>query len=94
VKGSGTRDSVIGFDPLEDKFDLSGIDAIAATAEDDAFVFIGTNFFSAAGQVRVVQNGDRASLQVNTEGSGQAEMVVKIFGFVPSATVSDSNFIL
>jgi serralysin len=94
VKGSGTRDSVIGFDPVDDKFDLSGIDAIASTPEDDVFVFIDANGFSAAGQVRFLQEGNTAALQVNTDGVGKAEMVVKIFNFVAGTAVDESNFIL
>ena len=80
LPGSAGNIDVIGdFSHAEhDKIDLSKIDAIAATAKNDAFTFVGTDKFSGtAGEVRyTVSHGD-AHVYVATETSGyQMEFVL------------------
>ena len=76
----GDYDVIGDFSHAEhDRIDLSKIDAVAATAKNDAFTFIGTDRFSgAAGEVRyTVSHGD-AHVYVATEASGyQMEFVLK-----------------
>lgn len=79
-RGANGRDTITDFQPGVDRIDLSAIDAVARTAADDAFRFIGTAAFSGtAGELRlgatlvaVDVDGDRtADLQifVNDPGS-------------------------
>jgi Ca2+-binding RTX toxin-like protein len=59
------RDFVQG----EDVVDLAGIDAIAGTGEDDAFDFIGTAAFTAAGQLRFLQFGGSTFVEMNVDAN-------------------------
>ncbi len=78
-KTATTRDIIFGFENNRDFIDLGDIDAKANTAGDQNFTFIGGNAFSAEGQVRVVLNGALGVIiQVNTAGSGTAEMTIQV----------------
>lgn len=77
-----TQDVISDFFEGEDTIDLSTIDARAGVAGNQAFTFIGSAAFTAEGQVRVVAAGDTTILQVNTTGTGGAEMVIRITGVV------------
>jgi Ca2+-binding RTX toxin-like protein len=70
-----------------DVIDLSAIDAIAGGGgADDAFTFIGTAAFTAAGQVRLVQNGAEWLLEANVDDDLVADLVIGILsdqGYVP-----------
>lgn len=72
------RDVVVFRD--NDRIDLSGIDAVPATAAvDDAFVFIGNAAFDpdATGQVRLAEGkGSFVRLLVSTDADPGAEMVI------------------
>lgn len=72
-------DTIVDFRSEVDTLDFSAIDAIAATARDDAFVFIGDAAFSAAGQARL--EGDRLTFDV--DGDGQADLVIDFNGGAP-----------
>lgn len=75
----------------EDKIDLSAIDAIAGTAANDAFTFIGSAAFSnRAGELRVVVEHGAANIYADVDGNGVADMQISVLGTVPLA----SDFIL
>ena len=72
----------------EDKIDVSAIDAIAATAANDAFTFIGASPFSGtAGELRFEVRGSVAHLFLDVDGDrfGDLEIVCAS----PSILVSD-----
>ena len=61
----------------EDTIDLSRIDADPTTSGDQAFVFIGSDRFSAIGQARFTSNG---LLSLNTDDDRFADFQVKFRG--------------
>jgi serralysin len=67
---------VIGdFSSGTDKIDLSGVDAIAGTAQNDAFSWIGAGAFSGvAGQLRAVNVGSQVHIYADTNGDMRADM--------------------
>ncbi len=85
VAGNGTT--------FADRIDLSAIDAIAGGG-NDAFAFIGSGPFTAAGQVRVTASGASDTLvEINTSGASVAEMAIILKGILPTA-VFDEDFVL
>jgi Ca2+-binding RTX toxin-like protein len=97
---SAARDFIADFtfDPaagaaVVDRIDLATIDAMAGTGGNQAFAFIGGDAFTAEGQVRAVQAGANAIVQVNTAGAGGAEMTVTLAN-VMAAELSTVDFIL
>ena len=88
-----TRDVVTDFVHLTDKLDLSTIDAIqGGGTSNDAFDFIGTGAFTAAGQVRAVQSGSHTVLELNTSGTGGAESTIQLSNFT-AGTLTDADFL-
>lgn len=89
----GTADMISDFQHLVDKIDVRDIDANALAGGNQAFRFIGTAGFSAAGQVRYVF--DAASqdtiVMFNTDNDAAAEMVIKID---PRVTLTSIDFVL
>ncbi|HEV2745712.1 MAG TPA: calcium-binding protein [Allosphingosinicella sp.] len=73
-----------------DSIDLSGIDAIAGGA-DNGFTLIGSDPFSAAGQLRIVfdEASNQTLLLGNTDGDLLAEFRIALTGDVSLAHVSD-----
>jgi hypothetical protein len=70
-------DIVADFASGEDKIDLSVIDAIAGTAADDAFRFIGTSAFSHhAGELRIQVQGGSTLIFADVDGDGGADMTI------------------
>lgn len=85
--GAG-RATITDFRPGFDLIDMSRIDAIAATPENDAFSFIGTAAFSGrAGEIR--QAADSVDVDVN--GDGLADMQI---GTGQPGALSAGDFIL
>jgi hypothetical protein len=78
--GVGNRDVLNGFDrgAVQDRIDLSAIDANTATAANDAFTFIGTGPFTGAGQVRVLGLGgpNAVIVEVNVNADLAADMQI------------------
>jgi hypothetical protein len=67
-----------------DILDLSLIDAIAGTANNDAFTFIGTGAFTnVAGQLRVEASGGTWLVQGDTDGNGVADFAVIVTAAYP-----------
>jgi Ca2+-binding RTX toxin-like protein len=81
------RDGIQDFS-TGDKIDLSGIDAIAGTAGDDAFIFIGSGAFTnQAGQLQAVNSaGPIWTVSGDTNGDGVAD-------FQLTLVVSDAHAI-
>jgi Ca2+-binding RTX toxin-like protein len=80
------RDMISGF-TAGDRIDLAAIDAVAGGA-DDAFTFIGTAAFTAAGQIRLVQDGAAWRLEANVDADLGADLVIGISttgGYTPVA---------
>ncbi|MEZ5778693.1 MAG: M10 family metallopeptidase [Paracoccaceae bacterium] len=87
---SGTRRDVIhDFVSGIDLIDLSGIDANAATAGDDAFVFNGTA--AAAGAVWYAQNGADLVVYMDVNGDGVADSEISV---LQASGLSASDFLL
>ena len=86
-------DVIADFSQAEnDQIDLSGIDAIAGTASNDAFTFIGSAHFSGtAGELRFFRNGGDTYLAADIDGDGGADMFIKING---DLTMSAADLIL
>jgi Ca2+-binding RTX toxin-like protein len=83
--GVGNNDLITDFQgdglAVGDIIDLSGIDANAGVAGNQAFQFIGTAAFSAAGQLHIVQLGGETFLQANTNANtGTIEFELRLMG--------------
>ncbi|MFL6632849.1 MAG: beta strand repeat-containing protein [Massilia sp.] len=92
---SATRDVIKDF-LAGDKIDLASIDAIGATAANDAFSFIGRNAFSAtnaAGQLRFVYESASNSTIVygSTDADVDAEFSIELAGNI---TLTAADFVL
>ncbi len=61
-----------------DRIDVSEIDAIAGTTDNDAFTFIGTAGFSAAGQLRYQASGAVTLIEGDVNGDGTADFRVQV----------------
>ncbi len=74
---AGLRDHVTDFwRDHGDLLDVSGIDANAAIAGDQAFAFIGNAAFSAAGQLRFFFEGPNTVVEINVDASLGADMAI------------------
>ena len=89
--GAGA-DLVKGFEPGLDLIDVSGIDARAGTAGDQAFVF-GTGAFTGEGQIRAVQSGADTIVRFNVSGPGGAEMEILLKN-VDAGDIDAGDFVL
>lgn len=78
----GGLDWIGDFDPGEDHFDFSAIDADKTTPGiDDAFVFIGDAAFSgAAGELRYLHNRSGTVIEADTDGDAIADMSIILGG--------------
>lgn len=83
-------DRITDFAQTEDHIDLHRIDARGG-GRDNAFDFIGTAAFTAAGQVRMVQSGGDTVIEMNTVGSTGAEMTLVLTG---QWTLTAEDFVL
>jgi Ca2+-binding RTX toxin-like protein len=90
---STTRDEVKDFAVDVDRLDFSTIDAEASTTANDDFSFIGTNAFSAEGQIRAIARGADTIVLINSFGTGKAELSLKLLG-VSASSLDAADFIL
>ena len=89
---SGAADQVWDFASGIDRLDLSAIDAIAGSAANDAFTFIGNSAFSnVAGQLRVQTVGGQAHIFGDTNGDGLADFQIIVAN---TTLVAAGDFIL
>lgn len=90
--GAAQRDYILDFSHNDgDRIDLHEIDAIPGGSVNEAFDFRGQMAFSAPGQVRFYLSGGNTIVEVNTVGSGGAEMRIELEGLHP---LTHSDFIL
>ena len=79
----GSRDVILDFAPAEgDRLVLAAIDADLTRVGDQPFDFIGTNAFTAAGQVRVVQDAAAGTtlLEGNLDADLAADFRIELLG--------------
>jgi hypothetical protein len=81
---AGSADTVSDF-AAGDVLDVASLDAMAGTAGNNAFKFIGTAAFSAEGQIRATASGGATIVELNTVGAAGAEMAIVLNGLVPLA---------
>ena len=88
-----SADFITDFSQSEgDVIDLSAIDAIAGTAEDDAFTFIGSDRFTGtAGELRFFRSGGDTFLAADVDGDGSADMFIQLAG---DLTMTAADFVL
>ncbi|RYY41357.1 MAG: hypothetical protein EOP59_11590, partial [Sphingomonadales bacterium] len=81
---AGNIDQILDF-AAGDRIDLSTIDANANLGGEQAFAFIGSAAFSAAGQLRVVGSGANWTAQADINGDGVADLVIAVTQAAPFA---------
>ena len=90
--GNGVlRDEITDFETGNDRIDLTGIDAIAGDAGNQAFSFIGADAFFAAGQVRANLEGSKTLVEADIDGDGWAEFAVLLSGHID---IREHDFLL
>jgi Ca2+-binding RTX toxin-like protein len=85
------RDFILDFQKGFDIFDVSGVDAIAALANNQAFDWIGSAGFTAAGQLHYTTAGGNTIISGSTDADAEAEFQFVIRGLF---TMTESDFIL
>jgi Ca2+-binding RTX toxin-like protein len=88
-----TRDIITDFQDGLDRIDLSGIDANVTVGGNQAFSFVGTNAFTAAAQVRFVQDAanDRTFVEGSVDGDLAPEFQIELVG---PHSLAASDFVL
>lgn len=74
-----------------DRIDVSGIDANSGVAGDQAFAFIGSAAFSAAGQLQVTTIASDTVVRGDIDGDGAADFSIKLTG---APSLGAQSFIL
>ena len=91
---AAAMDRILDFQKTVDRIDLSAIDAIATTAANDAFTFIGVNAaFTGAGQLRVRQDSSGWFVEGDVNGDGAADLTIQI-GNGGTIAWASSDFLL
>jgi Ca2+-binding RTX toxin-like protein len=87
------KDQVADFNRAEgDRVFLNTIDAVAGTAANDAFAFIGAGAFTnTAGQLRYAVDGANVRVQGDVNGDGVADFELEILG---TASLLATDFVL
>lgn len=88
---NSARDQIFSFEVGSDKIDLSRVDANSGLGGTQDFVFIGSDAFTAAGQVRLSVSPTDTVIEVNTAGADGAEMAIVLLGVT---TLSAGDIIL
>ena len=92
---SATMDIIRDFVHLGDRIDVSAIDAMASTAGNNTFSFVGTAAFSGEGQIRAAQSGGHTVLQFNTSDTGGSDMSLLLLNFNYAAhPLAAADFVL
>lgn len=86
-----TRDGVMDFVRGQDKIDLTTIDANVGVSGNQAFTFIGTAAFSAAGQIRARETTQGVVVEGSVDGDSAAEFEI---GLVGPHSLTTSDFLL
>ena len=97
-KVPATRDTISDFRHGEDKIDLHAIDAVAGTARNNAFKFIGAaNFHDVKGELHLIKINlpgrahDVTIVEGDTNGDGAADFRIALTGFLH---ITKADFIL
>jgi autotransporter-associated beta strand protein len=78
---TATADRIHDFNFADgDRIRLSAIDADETVAGDQAFDFIGTAAFTAAGQIRFFTTGSETRILLNTDSDSAAEAMIRVDG--------------
>ena len=88
--GAG-RDVITDFDHLVDKLDLSGIDADATIAGNQAFRWVGTDALTGPGEVGAFTSGGNTIVRMSTDTDIASEAEIQLNGIV---RVSAADFYL
>jgi hypothetical protein len=86
-----TPDLIADFAVGSDRIRISSIDANIGLDGHQAFAFIGTAAFSAAGQARYYQSGGDTYVELNADGSLSADATIQLTGL---HTLVAGSFIL
>jgi serralysin len=89
--GITARDLIADFLAGTDRIDLATVDANTVTAGDQAFAFIGTGAFTAAGQLRFGFDGTNTLVQGNVDAVLGADFEILLTG---NQALSAANFVL
>jgi predicted extracellular nuclease len=94
--GSGASDRIVDFERTKDKIDLSAIDADIEQEGDQAFTFIGSEEFSAAGQVRSTFDEAARAWRVEGDinGDGEADFAIMVATADRQPPLVGSDFLL
>jgi Ca2+-binding RTX toxin-like protein len=92
-------DNIWDFNSGADKIDLSLIDANTTLGGNQAFTYVGSAAFTAAGQVHVVHNGSAWMIEVNVNADLAPDMAIELAsrmaeGPNPIAPIFGGDFIL
>ena len=88
------HDAILDFSIADgDRLNFRRIDAQASVDLNQAFQFIGSDGFTAEGQIRAVQSGTNTILRLNTDGAGMGEMQI-VLKDVDASLLTDDQFIL
>ena len=76
-------DLVFDFNAVQgDRIDLSGVDAVSRTPENDQFIFVGDDAFSgSAGELRFTPDFEDGLLEGDVNGDGSADFTIELLGF-------------
>jgi hypothetical protein len=83
--GPGGRDIITDFLPSADRIDVNSIDARVGVTGDQAFRFLGTDPFTATGQLRFAHAGGNTIVQVSVDGDRQPEGELQLTGVLDLA---------
>ncbi|HEX8667785.1 MAG TPA: M10 family metallopeptidase C-terminal domain-containing protein [Allosphingosinicella sp.] len=90
-----SADTILDFQRGTDKLDVSGIDAIAGTPENDSFTLIHGNAFSGtAGELRLATVGNTVHVYGDVDGNGAADYEVIATFTSGTPEILDSQFVL
>jgi len=93
---AATRDVIADFEDQRDTIWLDAIDAVPATAGDDAFTFIGTNvaFGGVAGELRAYFTARGQVIEGDLDGDGAADFSIALTDPAHAIVLTAADFIL
>ncbi|MEK0083400.1 M10 family metallopeptidase C-terminal domain-containing protein [Benzoatithermus flavus] len=89
--GLGRRDIIADFQRGSDRIDLVSIDAKSGIAGDQAFTFIGTKGFTAAGQLHYLYDSGNTIVQGDVNGDKVADFEIQLTGKI---ALTATDFVL
>ena len=91
LPGSANRDVITDFAPGSDKIDLTGIDADAPVAGNQAFTWVDGNALTGAGQLGFFTSGADTTVRASIDADATAEFQIQLTG-LRTLTVDDFYF--